>query len=68
MDVSYSYNTNSMVSDIPVILPYTHTRQGRMLEDISGMYSSVFGTKAGPDRYVVQQYNDSMNLCVIFSF
>ena len=21
-----------------------------MLEDISGMYSSVFGTKAGPDR------------------
>ena len=25
-------------------------RQGKMLEDVAGMYSSVFGTKAGPDR------------------
>ena len=25
-------------------------RQGKMLEDVASMYSSVFGTKAGPDR------------------
>ena len=29
---------------------FTLNRQGRMLEEISGMYSSVFGTKAGPKR------------------
>ena len=25
-------------------------REGKMLEDVAGMYSSVFGTKAGPNR------------------
>ena len=53
MDISLGnfggYDT-SRVHDIPHI----HTnRQGRMLEDVAGMYSSVFGTKAGPDRYGV---------------
>ena len=26
-------------------------RHARMLEQISGMYSSIFGSKSGPDRY-----------------
>ena len=25
-------------------------RQGRMLEEISGMYSNIFGSQSGPDR------------------
>ena len=28
----------------------TESRQGRVLEEISGMYSNIFGSKAGPDR------------------
>ena len=28
----------------------TEGRQGRMLEEISGMYSNIFGSKAGPHR------------------
>ena len=28
----------------------TDGRQGRMLEEISGMYSNIFGSKSGPHR------------------
>ena len=28
----------------------TEGRQGRMLEEISGMYSNIFGSKSGPHR------------------
>ena len=28
-------------------------RQARMLDQISGMYSSIFGSKSGPDRFDV---------------
>ena len=28
----------------------TESRQGRVLEEISGMYSNIFGSKAGPHR------------------
>ena len=35
---------------ITVDSPILQESQGRMLDDISGLYSSVFGTKAAPNR------------------
>ena len=48
MEISYpifvDHNQSLELSNIQ------SARQGKMLEDVAGMYSSVFGTKAGPNR------------------
>ena len=43
-------------------------RQGRMLEEISGMYSSVFGTKAGPALSFLFQAGPFLFACCFISF
>ena len=48
MEISFpipvNYNQSVAITNIQ------SQRKGRLLEDVAGMYSSVFGTKAGPNR------------------
>ena len=48
MQSNMSLTTLSTTGHTTMLAP--DGREGRMLEDISGMYSSIFGSKSGPDR------------------